>query len=506
MIPIIDLRQQTEVVYPTGHALLLTSLSSPNNLRGTGAYRIATYLRNRGWDIDVLDYFVFLSDEQLEDYLNHTIKPETKWIGISYTWLSSNDRMFEVVKIIRKKYPNIKLILGGQWPFEREVDADWYILGYGEYAIDAVLCYEFSNGPPPKSSPLFTGKYVNAYHDYRATPFENYNIDYRADDYLTKEVSLTIELSRGCRFACKFCDFPFLGIKNDTSSDEESLYRNFMENYDNYGITAYTISDDTYNDRMEKMIKFRNVINRLPFKPDFKAFIRIDLLKTHPEQLELLAESRIWMQLYGIETFNKAAGKAIGKGLDGDVKKHLLLTVKDYMTKHVGLYRSTASFIAGLPYETIDSMRETYAWLNENWVNQHYDWWALNIYKNRDVLSAFGDDMTKFGYSEIPEEEVAKRALADTYILRDSSNQVYWRNKETDIYECHDLVSEFKQGDEVLDAYGVVKYLPLYNMDYEKVLSIRRPKFPRVDTFDYRKKSAKLIRDYIQKKLTFDNK
>jgi hypothetical protein len=490
---------KTPVKYPTGHAIILAGSSEIRNSRSVGAYRTATVLRNKGWEIDVLDYLTLLTDEQLTEYLEKTFRKDgTKWIGISYTWMVGSTRSISLIKKIKELYPDTLLIIGGQFPYTQDLSAEWYIFGYGEKAIDAVLEYEFSTGAEPINTPLFAGKYINAYKDYPATPYLDYSVEYTEDDHIVPQNHMGIELSRGCKFACKFCSFPFIGMKEDSSSEEETLYRELNENYQKWGVTCYNIADDTLNDRTSKLRKLSNVVQRLDFNPDFKAFVRLDLLKAHPEQVELLAGARAWIHYYGIETFNKRAGTAIGKGMDGDKLKELLFSTRGYFNKHLGLYRGTAGMIAGLPYETIEDMKASNKWFVDNWSDQNWMWWSLSIYRERGILSAFGEDLAKFGYSEISD--------ADKDINREKTitrpiNEIIWKSNITNIYECADLVSEFQKGDAYLNCFATIQYLGMYDQDYNKVLNIRHPIYPQTDTIDFRKKSLKMAKIYLEKKL-----
>jgi len=483
----------------TGHAVILTGFPELKNNRSTGAYRIAHVLREQGWDIEVIDYIIWMDVEQIYQILDSRINEDTKWIGISYTWLANDKKAGVLIREIRKRYPNLLFIAGGQFPYTETLNCDYYIMGYGEKAVKAILDHEFGSGLLPKSEPMFEGLYIDAYKDYPATPYKDYTVTFIDNDYMVPENHTTIELSRGCKFACNFCGFPFIGMKDNTAVEEELLYRELMTNYEKHGLAVYSIADDTLNDRVEKLITLKNVVRRLDFTPDFKGFIRLDLLKAHPEQYELLAEARVWMQYYGIETFNKSAGKSIGKGMDSDVMKFLLLKMKQYMSSTVGLYRGTASLIAGLPYEPISSMIETDKWFTENWNDQSFMWWPLQIiHKEKGILSAFGADMHKFGYSEIMETD---NIPISNFMPANSMNGIEWKNEHTNVYECQELVAGFQDRSEYLDVFSTARYLSMYNQDYEKVLSIQRKLYPSTDTMDYRKRSLKIAKEYTSKKL-----
>jgi hypothetical protein len=509
--PII-LKQETEVVEQTykGHALMLTGYFELTNYRGTGPYRISHVLREQGWDIEILDYILFLKLEQIREFMTSRVRPDTKWIGISYTWLVISPKVNELIREIRSWYPDLLFVVGSQFNYRESLNCDYYVMGYGEKAIKAILDHEFGSAEPPKSEPRFEGLYIDAYKDYPATPYKDYTVTFQDNDYIVPENHTSIELSRGCKFACKFCSFPFIGMKNSTSAEEEALYRELMTNHEKHGLTVYAISDDTLNDRTEKLITLKNVVNRLDFTPDFKAFVRLDLLKAHPEHFELLAEARVWMHFYGIETFNRASGKIIGKGMDPDIMKSLMLKMKHYMNTNVGMYRATASLIAGLPNETIESMNETNKWFVDNWSDQSYGWQLLTLYKDQGSLSAFSLDMAKFGYSEFEEN-------IDGVIQSANLSEFSWKNQYTNIRECDELVAKFQDRSEYLDVFATARYLSLYKQDYQKVLSMVRPQaFSRknigtrsTDLMDYRKRSLTLVNEYISKKLSsiqLDNK
>jgi len=209
------------------------------------------------------------------------------------------------------------------------------------------------------------------------------------------------------------------------------------------------------------------------------------------------------MQFYGIETFNRPSGKAVGKGMDPDVMKGLLLEMKKYMNTNLGLYRGTMSLIAGLPHETIDSIRATQQWAVDNWNDQNWLWWNLGIAIKEESISAFGLNLEKYGYKVMTLEEIAKYSNVEYYGPDPKVPQILWKNQNTDAIECERIVEEFNRRDLYLDVDSTSRYLALFNKDYNKVLSIRKPGavLSYADTFEYRKLSLKLAKNYISKKL-----
>ena len=435
--------------------------------RSSGPYRLASYLRENNWETDLIDYFTRWNREDLVRYLTKHINKDTRWVGISYTWLATEEDakiIREVAAFVRSIDPKILIIAGGLTPYEYDLSADYYIYGYAEFALLKVLDYEFNNGPPIIYDKKFGGKYIDAIHNHAAYDLPDYNTTYQDNDFIDKGDVLSIEFSRGCKFKCDFCTFPFIGIKEDTSTSEEALYRELMTNYEKYGVKSYFVTDETINDRVEKLVKIKNVVNRLPFEPDFTGFVRADLFRSHPEKTELMAEGRIWGHYYGVETFNQASGRAIGKGLNPDFVKESILSVKEYFLKHVGKYRGTISMIAGLPHETLDSMRQSQQWFLDNWSDQSVNWWTLQIIDN-GKLSAMGKDFKKYGYSIIEnpgDYNVNRGPLKNSHL--------YWKNEHTNIFEVDDLVinefgSKFKLGNFYL--WYLLPYMP-----YEKAIKL----------------------------------
>ena len=275
-----------------------------------------------------------------------------------------------------------------------------------------------------------------------------YRIEYEDRDFMRSSDVLTIELARGCRFACKFCDAPVIGLKEDTSSSEEELYQELQSNYDQWGITNYLIADETINERDTKLEKLASAVERLNFKPNFAGFVRLDLVNAKPYQLDLLVRCRIWGHFYGVESFNHPTGKIIGKGMSPDITKATMLKIRERMLADIGYYRGTASLIAGLPLESTDSLEETFKWLTENWQDQHWHFWNLMIPKSGEnkVLSAFGEDFSKFGYAEMSEDEIknySDRSSFEQHNISLKTPQIIWKSQYGDIFSFGKLSKDY---------------------------------------------------------------
>lgn len=490
------------------NGLIFTSLGWQTSLeRSPGAYRIAHYLRQTlSIDVEVIDRLPAWRSNRLIQLIESRIsKNQIKWIGFSITWLSRHETYKSIISFIRAKYPDLKILLGGQDIYYKDLDADYYINGYGELAVVEALNHAFSNGKI-RGTPLKNGWMINALHMYPAYPPQtvggSYSIEYEDRDFILPSDVLTIELERGCKFNCKYCSYPILGVKGDTSRTEEDIYRELQSNYDKWGVINYAIADETINSNEEKMRKFASAVKRLSFKPNFTGFVRLDLLHNNIEHRELLLESRIWGQYYGVETFNHESGKLIGKGLHPDKNKQTALEMRELFNKELGLYVSTISMIVGLPRESYEMLDNTANWFKQNWMDQHWVFYPLTIHKKISEqdgsikLSAMGEDLTKYGYKEIPADldiENFKRNGAYPYSVNWENE--YGNKEKATAWASANTGDTSKSYLDSWDVWGVASYSGL---DIE---TIRNSKFSRKDADDLVYRIPPLENEYIKNKL-----
>lgn len=371
--------------------------------RAIGSHRIASHLRNQGWDIECLDFVTYWTLPQLQEFARSRITVNTKFIGFSFVFDKRwSDTLEEFSKWVKETYPGIVLISGSQgYAAFESLYIDYYIVGYGEYAIDALLAYKFSNGSRPRFEVNFNGKKViNALTNYIAYPLLDPIIKYEDRDFINSGEWLGIEFSRGCKFSCDFCSFPVLGVKGDSTRTSESVRHQLLDAYDRFGVTNYFVTDETFNDSTEKISKFADVVQTLPFSPYFAGYIRADLLVSRPHDREELARMNFYGHFYGVETFNRDSGKSIKKGMDPDKLKQGLTECRDYFQRASGdLYRGSISLIFGLPYETTESLDSTLQWLTDNWADQSVRANILSIVAGElDRPSKLSLDYQKYGY------------------------------------------------------------------------------------------------------------
>jgi hypothetical protein len=434
------------------HGLILGGLKTKAMGRATGAHRIATWLRQKLWDIEVLDFVSSWSNDQLLEYFKSRIRPDTVFVSYSFVFHTWEDRFHEVFSWIRSTHPNIKIIVGGQATEICPIEADYYVNGYGEHAIVNVLNHILGNSTEKLRYTLHRkGKLVRAMHDYPAYPLSNFDptIVYEDRDFINPKETLVIETARGCKFKCSYCTYPILGVKGDVSRSAEGYTDNLQSLYDKWGVTNFQLADETFNDATQKIEKFANATAKLSFQPNLTGFIRADLLVSKKEDWPLLRGMGFWSHWYGVESFNWESAKSIGKGMHPDKIKQGLLDAKKYF-QSTGHYKGTTSMIVGLPGETEETVRNAWAWFKENWKGQSAIYYALYIPKAdaTEETSSFSANWREKGYSEMTEPvtfepKYTGKSSAGTYFYEGLKTGLIWKNQNFDFQTAHSMVDEF---------------------------------------------------------------
>ena len=370
--------------------------------RAPGAHKIATHLRREGWDIEVLDFVQSWTIEELQEFSRQRVNKKTKFLGLSATFSIRFKILFEFVRWFKEEYPDI-LIIGGSQAFHNceGLPLDYMVHGYGELAMSAIL----SGDVKYTSHKWLNGhnfKRVDATHDYMAARMKNLSTHYEERDYIQPQEVLTVEFGRGCIFNCHFCTLTYRNIKDDHSRAEDNLYTELLENYEKWGTTNYSISDETVNDYTSKIERFASAIKKLPFRPNMAGYIRGDLLVHKHKDWQAIEDIGLNTQFYGIESFHRPSARAVGKGMETGKLQDGLLEYKDYM-KSKGHFQAHLSLIAGLPHETLDSLRETKAWIQKNWIGQSTQimpLWIPDQVRQYEEQSRFAMNPAKYGFTK----------------------------------------------------------------------------------------------------------
>lgn len=456
--------------------------------RGYGAYRLASEVRTHGFTALTVDFASTLTWKTFTEIIDKSISDDTLVVGFSTTWFPyrhtglSNPRYIVGFKSLEtspsidydpnvhpwyvdslaygfsgknlKKYvdyikqinPSVKVVVGGAKAYEYVFESylDNIFVGYSENQFIDYL----KSISKIEAKRLFN-KIIN--YDVKAQVgkfnFSHSKTSYVDTDCLFPEEVLTIEFSRGCIFNCTFCSYPH---KNQDTRDfvkyQHVIRDELLDNWERWGVYKYVITDDTFNDYTEKLILINQVIQTLPFKPEFWAYIRQDIVSRNPEQAQLIKDIGVKETYYGLETWDDATGKAIRKGGSRNKKIDGMRICKEVWGDSV---YSVAGIVIGLPLDTVQGINDSVNWYKE--IGHTYiDLLGYGSLTLRDFgkaqpyifMSDIERDMEKWGYKMIdpinqPLEwqrkdagDIVSKSQADK--LMSSSNNAcspYWNTK-----------------------------------------------------------------------------
>lgn len=387
--------------------VILTFLTDSSRLvRYPGAYQIAWYIRQHGYDSQVLDFLYFMTEEQRLNLYKKYITSETKIVGWAPFLMGTTQNLenglklcIKILEEIKENFPWVKIIVGGKvvrWFLHQghklvSFKVDAVFDGESEYSFLSYCDYIFKNNPHPNFQLVNNIKVVK--------PSESYDISkckmrFEERDFVLSYESLPLELSRGCIFKCKFCQFPNIGKdKDDFNRSIDVIKETLIYHYENFGITRYHISDDTLNSHRERTKQFYEMTKTLSFKIEYLGYVRLDLLDIWPEQQDILPESGLISCHFGIESLNPESCRLIGKGWGAKNHKTWLPKIKNYWGNNVII---SCSFIAGLGKETKKDWDETLNWLMQSDIDD-YLYIPLHL-DSKLMASEFEKNASKYGY------------------------------------------------------------------------------------------------------------
>jgi hypothetical protein len=465
-----------ETEFMTHHGLLLgcqQPLPSPYEAvdykeditikRAAGAHKIASHMRNEGWDIEVVDYWLAFTVEEFIELINSRITADTVFVGLSLTFSiygSLIDKANQFIRLIRKYHPHVAIIAGSKNLYVTSgLKVDYHLTGYGEFGLMELCKKILGKEHSLVMTQLGRSQYVDCDKNHPCYPHKDLSVKYEERDFLLPHEHVTLEFARGCKFACKFCAYNIIGVKGDYTRDMPSLGDELKRNYDMFGVSNYYVADETTNDSTQKLREIADQVKQLSFMPSFSGYIRADLIASRPDDRELLAEMGMWGHYYGIESLTHKAAKTIGKGMHPDKLKQGLLDVRDYF-KSVdnGYYRATFSMILGLPYDTKELIMNNLEWITHNfpeeaimafplWLSNQVDQNLENITSSEfdrtwstsgDFWDELGTD-TSFGASADQLPEMVRKASWENY---NDPKAIKWQHDNMNWWEANKLMAD----------------------------------------------------------------
>jgi len=477
--------------------VIVTFLTDSARLvRYPGSYQVAWYLRSQGFSTQVLDFVYFMTKEQRLTLYKKFITKDTKVIGWAPFVMGSSQKydhglplVIEILNEIKENFPWAKIVVGGQvvrWflndgykLFSFKVDAVFD--GEGEYTFLEYCNYVFKKQKHPDFQLINSMKIIKPSRPY---DISKCGMRYEENDFILPGESLPLELSRGCIFKCKFCQYPNIGKdKDDFNKSMELIRDNLIYHYEKFGITRYHLTDDTLNSHRERTRQFYEMTKTLPFKIEYIGYVRIDLLDIWPEQQDILPESGMISCHFGIESLDPESCKLIGKGWGAKNYKAWLPKIKKYWGDRVII---NCSLIAGLGKETQKDWENTYKWFMESGIDDYF-YNPLTL-SPTIMLSEFEKKAEYYGYTW---EDPIKQPF-------------HWKSKYND-FQSVKKWHRFQFTDEYLKKRipSVWNYVSYRNQGFSKNQILKSNYYDLKNARENLQTSKKFVQDYYQKALNY---
>jgi radical SAM superfamily enzyme YgiQ (UPF0313 family) len=374
----------------TQRVLLLAS-SAFGFLKSSSILRLSNELRKDGFLVTQIHHFLSFSHDDLRQIIEGFAASGGKLVCISTSFLSViSDKNFEILRKLEDgqtewgvtidgvdvfkhlmvvcafaRKNGCQVIIGGweiaphklqsgflrkRWGFDRLTPlVDAFVLGNGASVIRKAAAGEVLSVDKWK---MINSDPITDYSDMSNAP--------EPGDHIRHQEGLSFEIASGCVFSCHFCGYGSLGKKkHEYMRTYESLKRELVSNWENFGTIAYDITDNIINDYHEKISFLRRIRDEtgIPFR--WSGYVRLDTIKTR-QQADDLRDSGMAGTLMGIESFTASTGRYIGKVTDGERLKDTLRMCRESWGDTALI---SASLIAGLPTETEEQLLSNYEWL-----------------------------------------------------------------------------------------------------------------------------------------------
>ena len=273
---------------------------------------------------------------------------------------------YKLIKNIKNKYPNLKIIVAGPISTSDEKwDSDIvYAVLKGEYEKNIMKVLEGKNGV--LNHDLLTKDEMNSapFPYYDNNIFDKY-FDGNPIPMNVLYPQAHIWSSRGCPFKCIFCVWPAAMTGDDPHGDGKRSVRQYTPDYiesfikeltGKYKFKAIYFDDDTFNIGNRHTEKMSDVMSK--FDIPWFAMCRADTSKK--ETWKKMADSGCKGVKIGVESGSQVV-------VDKIVNKHLDLKYVKEIVSHIRSLDMSVhgTFTYGLPGETKDDMIRTKQFIQE---------------------------------------------------------------------------------------------------------------------------------------------
>lgn len=286
---------------------------------------IATYVRNAGYDVKVMDCL----DSKIShaEVLEEVVSQQYDLICFLMR-IETFQPLQKLVRLIRILSPNSKLLTYGDAPCMfinaikdkiPDLDAivesgDWEvaIVNYAKYIVGL----DFLNHDIPGITIKYDGQWKNAtrcngsgFSDWAFPDLDNPLVN--NDLYLSiTDNEVTISVSRGCPYNCKFCLAVKTFDKNDRRKGPEIVVDYMIKNRDK--VSSFKLFSPTFTFDESWVEKFCNLLIERDAQVSWVTTSRPDCLRNETI-IKLMSEAGCKRIAVGVETLDENSNRELGK-------------------------------------------------------------------------------------------------------------------------------------------------------------------------------------------------
>ncbi len=382
----------------------MANIMPPLGLTGIGAY-----LGREGINSAIIDAYAYPeSDQAIKKYI---IEKRPAFIGLSCTTSSFLDgiRIADMAKAI---CPDIRAVFGGPHVSalkERVIEdfpvVDYCVIGEGEVTLTELIKSE-GEGPAsirglvyrePGKGACTTGERPNI-ADLDTLPFpayeklKNYPAAYRLPIFnYPRTPNASCISSRGCPYACTYCDRSVFG-RSFRYNSAEYIYEHLAYLKRRFGVRHINFYDDQFTFNRERIATLTEMMMKRSLSITFNCVVRAEHVDV--DLIRQMKRAGCWMISLGIETGDESLLAQHRRNADLDMLKE-----KIYMISREGL-RVKGLFMIGLPGETKETINRSIRYflslpIDEINVAKFTPFPGSPLYRNIHELGEFEEDWEK---------------------------------------------------------------------------------------------------------------
>ncbi|KHO47454.1 MAG: Fe-S oxidoreductase [archaeon GW2011_AR5] len=327
--------------------------SSPTNVA-----TIAAYLKNLGYEVNVIDAGVHKI--KFEDIVKMTkdYKPDVVAIGCNFSTLHNPSRM--LASMIKREYKNIPILVGGNHATAipemilKDSAIDFVVLGEAEVVMPDLLSAIENSSDLRKVNGLCINHNGNQVRTHPADFFKNLDElplpDYTLFD-MSKYPLYNINSSRGCIFRCTYCASGVIYKRKYRPRSAKSIVEEISHLSKNFGKKTFWFSDDLFGQDHKFVEELCNSL--IDGRHDVQWSVVTRATTVPIDQLKLMKRAGCTGISVGIESGDDEMLKVMKKDTNADAYRMSIPKVKKVI-------RTRGFFLIGNIGETKKSVWKTF--------------------------------------------------------------------------------------------------------------------------------------------------